>query len=200
MKTTLCFVISLPESVQVNHIAVVTPHYPFLWIYFLNWILSLHLFQLLSNCKPTNRNLLLGFRYGGLPSINSLESIYNFQDKPWVYSHLLQVGVPLNLEVERFYISSFQIQQKLGKEAFPLIDQTFYPNHKEMVSRLLKKQVSMRESRNHIVHLTFHFKPTWHNIIQKMWIFPRTNNHQLFNSGKKGAMSQDNNLLLFHSH
>ena len=92
------------------------------------------LIQLFANL----RNLLLGFRYGGLPSINSLESIYNFQDKPWVYSHLLQVRVPLNLEVEiGVYISSFQIQQKLGKEAFPLIDQTFYPNHKEMVSRIL---------------------------------------------------------------
>jgi len=71
--------------------------------------------QNLKDAGEDNRNLLLGFRYGGIPSINSLESIYNFQDKPWVYSHLLQ------------------IQQKLGKEAFPLIDQTFYPNHKEMV-------------------------------------------------------------------
>jgi len=71
--------------------------------------------QNLKDAGEDHRNLLLGFRYGGLPSINSLESIYNFQDKPWVYSHLLQ------------------IQQKLGKEAFPLIDQTFYPNHKEMV-------------------------------------------------------------------
>ena len=29
-----------------------------------------------------------------------------------------------------------QIQRRLGKEAFPLIDQAFYPNHKEMVSNL----------------------------------------------------------------
>merc|ERR1712223_105986 len=71
--------------------------------------------QNLKDAGEDNRNLLLGFRYGGIPSINSLESIYNFQDKPWVYSRLLQ------------------IQQKLGKEAFPLIDQTFYPNHKEMI-------------------------------------------------------------------
>ena len=101
----------------------------------MSWTL-LHI-DLYPNVYSNLRNLLLGFRYGGLPSINSLESIYNFQDKPWVYSHLLQVGVPLNLEVEIVHISSFQIQQKLGKEAFPLIDQTFYPNHKEMVSRIL---------------------------------------------------------------
>ena len=61
------------------------------------------------------RNLLLGLRYGGVPSINSLESIHSFQDKPWVYAHLLN------------------IQRRLGKDAFPLIEQTFYPNHKEMV-------------------------------------------------------------------
>lgn len=27
-----------------------------------------------------------------------------------------------------------QLQRRLGKEAFPLIDQTFYPDHREMVS------------------------------------------------------------------
>ncbi|GFY46245.1 synapsin [Trichonephila inaurata madagascariensis] len=32
------------------------------------------------------RNLLLGFKYGGVPSVNSLHSLYNFQDKPWVVS------------------------------------------------------------------------------------------------------------------
>lgn len=29
------------------------------------------------------------------------------------------------------------IQQKLGKDNFPLIEQTFYPNYKEMVSLLM---------------------------------------------------------------
>lgn len=28
-----------------------------------------------------------------------------------------------------------RLHKKLGTEEFPLIDQTFYPNHKEMVSR-----------------------------------------------------------------
>ena len=32
------------------------------------------------------RNILLGLKYGGVPSINSLHSIYNFLDKPWVVS------------------------------------------------------------------------------------------------------------------
>ena len=27
-----------------------------------------------------------------------------------------------------------KVQQKLGREQFPLIDQTYYPNHREMVS------------------------------------------------------------------
>ncbi|KAK3576656.1 hypothetical protein CHS0354_004941 [Potamilus streckersoni] len=64
------------------------------------------------------RNLLLGFQYGGIPSINSLPSLYNFLDKPWVFARLIQ------------------IQRKLGKENFPLIEQAYYPNHREMVSNL----------------------------------------------------------------
>lgn len=34
------------------------------------------------------RHLVIGMQYAGLPSINSLESIYNFCDKPWVVRHL----------------------------------------------------------------------------------------------------------------
>lgn len=29
------------------------------------------------------RNLIIGLQYGGVPSINSLASIYNMCDKPW---------------------------------------------------------------------------------------------------------------------
>lgn len=29
------------------------------------------------------RNLIIGLQYGGVASINSLESIYNLCDKPW---------------------------------------------------------------------------------------------------------------------
>nr|AID23654.1 synapsin [Hofstenia miamia] len=61
------------------------------------------------------RKMLICFQYGQVPSLNSWTSLYNFQDKPWVFSHLIQ------------------IQKKLGKEKFPLIEQAFYPDHKEMV-------------------------------------------------------------------
>ena len=40
-----------------------------------------------------------------------------FQDKPWVYAHLLE------------------IQRRVGKENFPLIEQAFYPSHSDMVSQ-----------------------------------------------------------------
>jgi len=63
------------------------------------------------------KSVLLGFQYGQVRSINSLQSIYNFQDKPWVYAHLLG------------------LQKKLGKENFPLIEQAFYQNHKEIVHK-----------------------------------------------------------------
>ena len=38
------------------------------------------------------------------------------KDRPWVYAHLVN------------------LQRRLGKENFPLIDQSDYPNHREMVS------------------------------------------------------------------
>lgn len=34
------------------------------------------------------RHLVIGMQYAGLPSVNSLESIYNFCDKPWVVRRL----------------------------------------------------------------------------------------------------------------
>ncbi|KAJ8302106.1 hypothetical protein KUTeg_021093 [Tegillarca granosa] len=61
------------------------------------------------------KNILIGFQYGGIPSINSLHSIYNFQDRPWVFSQLIK------------------IQKKLGRDNFPLIEQAYYPNHREML-------------------------------------------------------------------
>ncbi|XP_041447371.1 synapsin II S homeolog isoform X1 [Xenopus laevis] len=62
------------------------------------------------------RTLIIGMQYAGIPCINSLESIYNFCDKPWVFSQL---------------ISACKL---LGPEKFPLIEQTYYPNHKEMLA------------------------------------------------------------------
>ena len=47
----------------------------------------------------------------GMMNVDSL-----FQDKPWVYAHLLE------------------IQRRVGRENFPLIDQVFYPSHRDMVS------------------------------------------------------------------
>jgi len=70
--------------------------------------------QNLKDANENYKNLLLGFRYAGVPSVNSIESIYNFQDKPWVYAHLLE------------------IQRRVGKENFPLIEQAFYPSHRDM--------------------------------------------------------------------
>ncbi|KAL4844266.1 hypothetical protein H8958_009409 [Nasalis larvatus] len=60
------------------------------------------------------RSLVIGLQYAGIPSVNSLHSVYNFCDKPWVFAQMVR------------------LHKKLGTEEFPLIDQTFYPNHKEM--------------------------------------------------------------------
>lgn len=117
--------------------------------------------QNLRDAGEDHKNLLLGLMYGGIPSVNNLTAIYNFQvrrgyllpdqrihlrisflnapsrngessllsyrsliftfcvdlkDKPWVFAHLLS------------------LQRRLGKDNFPLIEQTYYPNHREMVS------------------------------------------------------------------
>ncbi|CAG4937794.1 unnamed protein product [Colias eurytheme] len=72
--------------------------------------------QNVRDAGADHRPLLLGLKFGGVPSINSLNSIYHFQDRPWVFGHLLQ------------------LQRRLGRENFPLIEQTYYHNHTDMVT------------------------------------------------------------------
>ncbi|XP_075066542.1 synapsin-3 [Mixophyes fleayi] len=62
------------------------------------------------------RSLIIGLQYGAVPSVNSLYSIYNFCSKPWVFSQLIKIF------------------QRLGVDKFPLVDQTFFPNHKQMLT------------------------------------------------------------------
>lgn len=38
-----------------------------------------------------HRNMVIGLQYAGLPSVNSLHSVYNFCDKPWVVSAVTQL-------------------------------------------------------------------------------------------------------------
>ncbi|XP_034025675.1 synapsin-1 isoform X1 [Thalassophryne amazonica] len=63
-----------------------------------------------------HRNIVIGLQYAGLPSVNSLHSVYNFCDKPWVFA-----------QMTRLY-------KQLGPEEFPLIEQVYYPNYKEMIT------------------------------------------------------------------
>ncbi|XP_041071827.1 synapsin-3-like [Carcharodon carcharias] len=62
------------------------------------------------------RNLIIGLQYGRVPSLNSLQSVYNFCNKPWMFSQLIKIS------------------QTLSPAKFPLIDQTFFPNHREMLT------------------------------------------------------------------
>jgi hypothetical protein len=71
--------------------------------------------QHIRDIREDYRDIILGLNYSSVPTINSLECLYSFQDRPWVFSHLIG------------------IQKRLGKDNFPLIEQTFYPNHREMV-------------------------------------------------------------------
>jgi len=56
------------------------------------------------------RNVLLGFMFSNVPSVNSLQSIYMCSEKPIVYGSLKS------------------IEQKLGRDNFPVIPQIYYPN------------------------------------------------------------------------
>uniref|UniRef100_W5NAS8 Synapsin-1 n=1 Tax=Lepisosteus oculatus TaxID=7918 RepID=W5NAS8_LEPOC len=62
------------------------------------------------------RNIVIGLQYAGLPSVNSLHTVFNFCDKPWVFA-----------QMTRLY-------KKMGPEDFPLIEQIYYPNHREMIT------------------------------------------------------------------
>ncbi|XP_043089349.1 synapsin-1-like isoform X1 [Puntigrus tetrazona] len=73
-----------------------------------------HAFSMAKN--GDHRNIVIGLQYAGLPSVNSLHSVYNFCDKPWVFAQLSRLF------------------KQLGPEEFPLIDQVYYPNHKEMIT------------------------------------------------------------------
>uniref|UniRef100_A0AAY4EI51 Synapsin III n=1 Tax=Denticeps clupeoides TaxID=299321 RepID=A0AAY4EI51_9TELE len=61
------------------------------------------------------RSLVIGLHYGGVQSINSLFSIYNFCSKPWVFSQMIK------------------LYHSMGPEKFPLNEQTFYPSHSQML-------------------------------------------------------------------
>uniref|UniRef100_F6QSQ8 Synapsin III n=1 Tax=Equus caballus TaxID=9796 RepID=F6QSQ8_HORSE len=77
------------------------------------------------------RSLVIGLQYGGLPAVNSLYSVYNFCSKPWVFSQLIKIF------------------HSLGPEKFPLVEQTFFPNHKPMRSwaqGLLPDHLALRKS------------------------------------------------------
>ncbi|XP_041804018.1 synapsin-2b [Chelmon rostratus] len=73
-----------------------------------------HAFSMAQN--EDFRNLIIGLQYAGIPSVNSLDSIYNLCDKPWAFSQLISN------------------RKRLGSDKFPLIDQTFYPNYKDMIT------------------------------------------------------------------
>ncbi|XP_071278835.1 synapsin-3 isoform X2 [Agelaius tricolor] len=62
------------------------------------------------------RSLIIGLQYGGVHTVNSLYSIYNFCSKPWVFSQLIKIF------------------NSLGPEKFPLVEQTFFPSHKQMLT------------------------------------------------------------------
>eukprot|EP01102_Stenamoeba_stenopodia_P010308 TRINITY_DN3093_c0_g2_i1.p2 TRINITY_DN3093_c0_g2~~TRINITY_DN3093_c0_g2_i1.p2 ORF type:complete len:132 (-),score=20.92 TRINITY_DN3093_c0_g2_i1:71-415(-) len=60
------------------------------------------------------RNALFGLMYAEVPAINTLESLYQCQEKPIIYGKLNQ------------------IRKRVGHDKFPLIPQTFYSGWRTM--------------------------------------------------------------------
>jgi len=61
------------------------------------------------------KNTLMAFKFVNIPSVNSLDSIFNFIERPWVFAELNN------------------IREHLGHSNFPLIEQNYYPTHREML-------------------------------------------------------------------
>ena len=59
--------------------------------------------------------VLYALKYANVPSINSIYSIYNFIERPWVFSELNR------------------LRDNLGDEVFPLIEQNYYSSHRDML-------------------------------------------------------------------
>ena len=96
--------------------------------------------QHLKNLGEDFRPIILGLQYGNVLSVNPLRALYNFTDRPWVVCAAYQTRRRLARRLTslplfcRQFSQLITIQQRLGRDNFPLIEQTFYPNYKEMVS------------------------------------------------------------------
>eukprot|EP00475_Leptophrys_vorax_P044242 TRINITY_DN8789_c0_g1_i1.p1 TRINITY_DN8789_c0_g1~~TRINITY_DN8789_c0_g1_i1.p1 ORF type:complete len:365 (-),score=105.48 TRINITY_DN8789_c0_g1_i1:42-1136(-) len=62
-----------------------------------------------------HRNILYAFRFGQVPLINSATALIQMMDRPWLHAELIA------------------IRDRVGPDKFPLINQTYYPNHKDML-------------------------------------------------------------------
>eukprot|EP00697_Spironema_sp_BW2_P002257 gnl/Spiro4/13035_TR6913_c0_g1_i1.p1 gnl/Spiro4/13035_TR6913_c0_g1~~gnl/Spiro4/13035_TR6913_c0_g1_i1.p1 ORF type:complete len:327 (-),score=86.45 gnl/Spiro4/13035_TR6913_c0_g1_i1:62-1012(-) len=62
-----------------------------------------------------HRNLLYGLMFAGVPSVNSLHSIYHFLERPLIMGEL------------------HRISRQLGAENFPVVSQNYFAGHTEMM-------------------------------------------------------------------
>uniref|UniRef100_A0A5S6R2J3 Synapsin ATP-binding domain-containing protein n=1 Tax=Trichuris muris TaxID=70415 RepID=A0A5S6R2J3_TRIMR len=66
------------------------------------------------------RPVVMGFLYAAVPSLNTLHSVYNFADKPWVFAHLLM------------------LQRRMGTDRFPLIEQLYCYQQPDLCNSILR--------------------------------------------------------------
>lgn len=75
-----CILISSLSLLSVSHTRSFKPDFV---------LVRQHAFSMAQN--EDFRNLIIGLQYAGIPSVNSLDSIYNLCDKPWAVSSLAKL-------------------------------------------------------------------------------------------------------------
>ena len=58
-----------------------------------------------STCDANEnwKNFLMGFLYGGVPSLNSLHALFNMHDRPWMVSNNMKISIT-KFQIFKIYI------------------------------------------------------------------------------------------------
>lgn len=80
-----------------------------------------HAFSMAQN--EDFRNLIIGLQYAGVPSVNSLDSIYNLCDKPWAVSNFSKTNLHLQQPIKYFihYIVHYTDMERFGLWSLQMI-------------------------------------------------------------------------------
>lgn len=85
-----------------------------------------HAFSMAQN--EDFRNLIIGLQYAGIPSVNSLDSIYNLCDKPWAVSAFICMFTRLLKCVETHLPSWQHLPSHITLVTLDLLENPLFPS------------------------------------------------------------------------